>query len=63
SVILFTIVFTTILVFTVEKTKVKDFYASFFSDHVLEDPDEESKANDAKNIKPDEDLPPPTQIV
>lgn len=63
SVILFTIVFTTILVFTVEKTKVKDFYASFFLNHVVEDPDEESKENGSNDIKPDEDLPPPTQIV
>lgn len=63
SIILFTIVFTTILVFTIEKTKVKDFYASFFQNHVLEEQEEELKENAANTLKPEKTPPPPTQII
>jgi len=42
SVILFTIIFATILIFLVEKTRLRTFYTSFFPDHIL--PGEETKS-------------------
>ena len=47
----------------VEKTKVKDFYASFFQKHVMEEPEKETKKNGANNQKPEETPPPPSQVI